>query len=199
METEPITLPYPEGLAKHLLQLPIPLFRLGFGGLLNSIYLLILTTRGRTSGEPRRTAVEYRRHGSKIYLISAWGDQSHWYQNLLADPLATLQLGRKTYSALADPVTDPAEVTRVVSLFRRKTSSALYALVNRYIALPTAYQMQTNGDAIKIMRMNIIQDEPSLPVLHADWKRVWPLMAAGLLLVAALWIVTHSRRKTPVP
>jgi deazaflavin-dependent oxidoreductase (nitroreductase family) len=198
METEHISLPYPQGLAKIVLQLPIPLYRLGFGGLLNNLFLLILTTRGHTSGEPRHTAVEYRRHGSKIYLISAWGEQSQWYQNLLIDPLATLQLGRKTYSALADPVTDPAEITRVITLFRRKTSSAIYRLLVKYIPLPTTAAMQANGDDFRILRMNIIQDEPTLPTLQADWKRWWPILGMAIVVLLILLVATRSRRKTPV-
>ena len=120
---QPQFIPYPTGLLRLALRMPLTLFRLGLGDLLNALRLLVLTTRGRKSGQARHVAVEYRRHGSKIYMISGWGERPDWYQNLLADPLVTIQLGRHTLSALADKVTDPAEALRAVNLFRRDAPS----------------------------------------------------------------------------
>ena len=68
-------LPYPQGLGRWLLRLPLLLYRLGLGWLANSFRLMVLTTWGRKSGLPRHTAIEYRAHGSKIYVISAWGSR----------------------------------------------------------------------------------------------------------------------------
>src|SRR5689334_14087097 len=99
---QPQFIPYPTGVLRLALRMPLTLFRLGLGDLLNALRLLILTTRGRKSAQPRHVAVEYRRHGSKIYMISGWGERPDWYQNMLADPLVTIQLGRHTLSALAD-------------------------------------------------------------------------------------------------
>lgn len=55
----------------------------------------LLTTTGRHSGQPRVFPVFYLRDGRRVHLVtSIRGD---WYQNLLANPDATLQLGRRAY------------------------------------------------------------------------------------------------------
>ena len=60
-------------IAKRLFRAPLYLYQLGWGPMLNWIPLLILTTRGLDSGEPHHVVVEYRRHGSKYYVVSGWG------------------------------------------------------------------------------------------------------------------------------
>ncbi|MEV7617481.1 nitroreductase family deazaflavin-dependent oxidoreductase [Streptomyces sp. NPDC089799] len=76
---------------------------------------LLLTTRGRTSGVLRRTALAYVRYG-EAYVLTASnrGSDRHpaWYLNLVADPCATLQVGRDTFPATARPAT-PEETARL--------------------------------------------------------------------------------------
>ncbi|MEV4003406.1 nitroreductase family deazaflavin-dependent oxidoreductase [Actinomadura sp. NPDC049753] len=65
---------------------------------------LLLTTRGRKSGELRRTALVYGRDGDR-YVVAASnrGADRHpaWYLNLLADPNVTVQVGKDTFTARA--------------------------------------------------------------------------------------------------
>jgi deazaflavin-dependent oxidoreductase (nitroreductase family) len=58
--------------------------------------VLLLTTKGARSGEPRTTVVGYRKSGQTFVVIaSANGAAAHpaWYINLLADPHATIEVG----------------------------------------------------------------------------------------------------------
>ena len=58
--------------------------------------LLLLTTKGARSGEPRTTVVGYRKSGDTFVVIaSANGAAANpaWYINLLADPHATIEVG----------------------------------------------------------------------------------------------------------
>jgi deazaflavin-dependent oxidoreductase (nitroreductase family) len=66
--------------------------------------ILLLTTTGRRSGKPRTTPVIYHRDGSRLIVSSENFGQRRpaaWPLNLLADPVATVQLGatRATYTA----------------------------------------------------------------------------------------------------
>ena len=55
----------------------------------------LLTTTGRHSGQPRVFPLFYQRDGRRVYLVtSIRGD---WYRNLVANPDAMIQLGRRTY------------------------------------------------------------------------------------------------------
>lgn len=187
--------PYPYGLLRWAMRAPLLAYRTGLGDWMNAIHLMVLTTRGRRSGKPRHAPIEYRRHGSKIYLISVWDERPHWYQNLLADPLATIQLGGQTVSALADPVTDPAEALRALQLFRRVAPSRYDAVLGRLIEEDVnARTLPDVSGQFTIMRLNLISDAPILPSVPRDLVWVWPALLA---LAALLLLATFVKRSTP--
>lgn len=178
-------IPYPSGLGRLLLRAPLLAYRLGLGSVLNSIHLMVLTTRGRKSGQPRFTPIEYRRHGSKIYLVSGWGDQPQWYKNLLTDPLATVQLGGQRYSVLADRVTDPAEALRALTLFRRVAPGRYDAVLGRLIENDVnARTLPDLSNQFTVMRLDIIPDVPTLPGVVADLIWLWPVAIGAFILIS---------------
>lgn len=65
---------------------------------------LLLTTRGRVTGRPRRTALFYWREGDR-YLIVPSSGVPDWYRNLLADPEVVVQVGAEVFVAEARPAT----------------------------------------------------------------------------------------------
>jgi len=72
--------------------------------------LLLLTTTGARSGQPRTTVLGYGRDGDRFVVIASDnGAPSHpaWYRNLLADPNATVELGADTIPVRA--ATAPAD------------------------------------------------------------------------------------------
>ncbi|MEU7928948.1 nitroreductase family deazaflavin-dependent oxidoreductase [Micromonospora sp. NPDC049801] len=69
---------------------------------------LLLTTRGRRTGELRRTALVYERDGDGYVLAASNRGAEHhpaWYLNLLADPYVTVQVGTETFTARARTAT----------------------------------------------------------------------------------------------
>jgi deazaflavin-dependent oxidoreductase (nitroreductase family) len=70
--------------------------------------LMILTTSGAKSGEPREAVITYTREGDK-YVIAASKSGApsnpHWYHNLLAHPEATVEAGGEKFQARATEVT----------------------------------------------------------------------------------------------
>jgi deazaflavin-dependent oxidoreductase (nitroreductase family) len=61
--------------------------------------ILLLTTHGRTSGQPRTTPLIHRTDGERwIVVASKGGAPAHpsWYENLLADPEATIEVLEET-------------------------------------------------------------------------------------------------------
>jgi deazaflavin-dependent oxidoreductase (nitroreductase family) len=66
--------------------------------------ILLLTTHGRTSGQPRTTPLIHRTDGERwIVVASKGGAPAHpsWYENLLADPEATIEVLDQTVPVLA--------------------------------------------------------------------------------------------------
>ena len=65
---------------------------------------LVLTTRGRRTGEQRRTALIYGRDGDQYLIVAskAGADQPPWwYLNLIAHPTVEVQVGREKFTAIA--------------------------------------------------------------------------------------------------
>src|ERR1700693_5851714 len=57
--------------------------------------LLILTTTGARSGEPRSVVLGYGRHGDRLVVIASANGAPKapaWYHNLLANPTAVIEL-----------------------------------------------------------------------------------------------------------
>ena len=66
--------------------------------------ILLLTTIGRKSGTPRRTALIQRQiEGNYVIVASKGGAEQHpaWYLNLVANPEVTVQVKDKEFTALA--------------------------------------------------------------------------------------------------
>jgi deazaflavin-dependent oxidoreductase (nitroreductase family) len=62
----------------------------------NGVQTLVLTTTGRRSGTPRRSAMIYGTDGERFVVIASnGGSPTHpaWYLNLAADPAAEVQVG----------------------------------------------------------------------------------------------------------
>jgi deazaflavin-dependent oxidoreductase (nitroreductase family) len=70
--------------------------------------LLLLTTVGRRSGQPRTTPLMFHSDGEHVYVIASnVGAPRHpdWYLNLVADPRVTVEIGDADHSANALPLT----------------------------------------------------------------------------------------------
>jgi deazaflavin-dependent oxidoreductase (nitroreductase family) len=78
------------------------------GHIWNGAPTLLLTTTGRRSGEPRRTALIYGRYGKDYVIVaSKGGAPSHplWYLNLQANPRVTVQVEDEVFDAVARDAT----------------------------------------------------------------------------------------------
>jgi deazaflavin-dependent oxidoreductase (nitroreductase family) len=78
--------------------------------------LILLTTTGAKSGQPRTTPVSYSTDGDRIVIAATKGGaptNPDWYHNLLANPIVTVELGDERFQARATVVTDEAERQRL--------------------------------------------------------------------------------------
>lgn len=192
-----IPIPYPQGILRHLLRAPLLGYRLGLGSLLDMIFVMVLVSRGRKSGKPRYTPIEYRRHGSKIYVVSAWGSRPQWYQNIMANPVVTVQLGRRAYDANARVVDNPAEALRALYLFRR-IAPARYDAVMRRLIKDDSVNARTLPDLshqFTIVCLDITSQQPTLPVLAASLAWVWLFIPLAIAAAVVALLANRSRRE----
>ena len=77
--------------------------------------VLLLTTTGSKSGEPRVSPLGYTRDGERWVVVSSNSGQAHdpaWLANVRADPRVTVEVGSQTFPATAT-VTIGAERQRL--------------------------------------------------------------------------------------
>lgn len=81
------------------------------GGQFAGAPLLLLTTTGARSGEPRTTPVMYRSEGDRVVVFASKAGaptNPAWFHNMLANPTVTVELGDESFQATA-VVTEGAE------------------------------------------------------------------------------------------
>lgn len=88
-------------------RLNVPIYRLSGGRLgakVNDGPVLLLTTTGRKSGEPRTAPILYLAHGEAMILIDTNGGNEKlpgWSHNLKAKPRAEVQIGKSKFAVKA--------------------------------------------------------------------------------------------------
>jgi deazaflavin-dependent oxidoreductase (nitroreductase family) len=88
--------------------------------------VLLLTTIGAKSGEPRTTPLVFSRDGDTVVIIaSKGGSPTHpaWYLNILANPIVTVEAGGETWQARATVVHDESERRRIYDQHARLHAS----------------------------------------------------------------------------
>ena len=89
----------PGRLALAAMRLPRPLYRRGWGWMLDHTFLLI-AHQGRKTGKRRETvamAIAYDPATREAVVCSAWGPNTKWIRNLRAHPALQIEIGRESY------------------------------------------------------------------------------------------------------
>lgn len=84
--------------------------------------LLLLTTLGAKSGQPRTTPLAYTTDGDRVVIIASKGGaptNPDWYHNILANPTVTIEKGSERFQARA-VVTEGQERERLFTQMARK-------------------------------------------------------------------------------
>ena len=88
------------------------------------VQMLLLTTTGRRTGQPRTTPLFYMPDGDRLVLIASYGGDDRdpqWFKNLTANPDVTVQIGgenRPMRAAVASPEEKARLWPRAVELYK---------------------------------------------------------------------------------
>lgn len=131
MAEKTINVQRPIGLTRLLYRAPIWLYRLGLGGLMGKKNVL-LNHFGRRSGKPRQAVVEIIRHDKEanVYIVaSGFGEKSDWFQNLMAHPDITIQVGSKRMAAHAERLPLP-QATEILLDYSHRNAGGMRAFAS---------------------------------------------------------------------
>jgi deazaflavin-dependent oxidoreductase (nitroreductase family) len=108
-------------------------YKLGFGP---RWVVLLLTTIGRKSGQPRVTPLQFERVESDIYIASARGTEADWFKNILANSQVHVQIGDDEFEATAEPVTDPKRIADFIELRLQRHPMMIRLIMHFFDGLP---------------------------------------------------------------
>lgn len=98
--------------------------------------MLLLTTRGRVTGNPHTVPLLYLTAPDHWVVIASWGgrpDHPEWYKNLVADPRARIQILGESIDVRASTATDSEK-------------SALWPMIVAAYDGYSTYQSRTSRD-----------------------------------------------------
>jgi deazaflavin-dependent oxidoreductase (nitroreductase family) len=90
----------------------VPALRAGLGALFSTPiggYLMLLRTKGRSSGQLREAPLGYVITDGAVYCVAGFGRKTHWFRNIEADPHVEVVLPGRAFAGIAEEVTDPVE------------------------------------------------------------------------------------------
>lgn len=112
------------------------------GGPFKGGQVLILTTKGAKSGEPREHPLAYSEDDGLHVIVASKGGaptNPHWFHNLLKHPIVTVEVEGETYKAKAKVIEDDQEYERLYAQhaelmpgfneYRQKTSRRIPVII----------------------------------------------------------------------
>ncbi len=103
--------------------------------------ILLLTTTGRNSGEPRVTPLQYELIDGIHWVASGWGKDADWLKNVRKEPRVGVQVGGVRYQASVELMEDPTQVADFLEV-RLKRHPLMIGLMLRAQGLPSKHSHQ---------------------------------------------------------
>ncbi|MFN2113523.1 MAG: nitroreductase family deazaflavin-dependent oxidoreductase [Anaerolineales bacterium] len=149
--------------------------------------MLVLTSRGRKSGQPRHTMVSAVDVEGRDYIVSGWGHRSQWVKNVENDPLVTVQVYRRTYPAVIRRVADLEEFSQVVQkMFQTGGDSHFKPWLASLGIKYSPEDMAAKRDRISMYGFDPADQEGPAP-LRTDLGWVFPVLLA--IVSTLIWLV----------
>ncbi|HEX2913904.1 MAG TPA: nitroreductase family deazaflavin-dependent oxidoreductase [Chloroflexia bacterium] len=183
---------YPKSVwSKAAFRAPLLLWRLGLGAIIGRL-IVVITTTGWKSKQPRHNMAEYYRLDGKKYVVCGFGPRAAWYKNIQADPHVTIQTSDGIEPAEVVRVREDEELIRVYELFKAHNPLLTKWYLESLDIEPTHEDLLAKKDRTYWLRFDPT-NEPTPPPLESDLKWVW-LVILALLGVIALYASQLKKR-----
>lgn len=172
------------------------MWRLGMGGAVNGWpevagRIMVVTTRGRRSGRPRRTPLNYTIIDGEIYCTAGFGSVSDWYRNILRDPQVEVWLPDGWWAGVAEECSEsPARIGLLREVLIASGAAAPLAGVDPYRLPDEALAEATASYRLIRIRRTEARSGPGGP---SDLVWAWPLGGIALIGAIALGVRRRSR------
>ncbi|MBB6121138.1 nitroreductase family deazaflavin-dependent oxidoreductase [Nocardiopsis algeriensis] len=123
---EPPTSP----LSRALFRAPVWIYRAGLGPLMGGRFVL-LTHKGRSSGQARQAVLEVLEHDrgtGEVLVASGYGARAQWFRNILREPRVLFQVGGVRHRGHARPL-PPQESGQALARYAARHPRSAAALM----------------------------------------------------------------------
>lgn len=150
----------PTGLSRILYRLPIFFYKIGLGGLMGERFILV-NHIGRKSQKQRQAVLEVIHSDSQskmYYVVSAFGEKSQWYQNLMNQPEVEVQVGRNRFDARAErlPTDEGAELLASYTSEHPAAARSISKLIG-YEGEGTPEDFRELGKSLPVIRFRLVE------------------------------------------
>jgi deazaflavin-dependent oxidoreductase (nitroreductase family) len=165
----------------------LSLWRLGLGGFGNPTKyggaVMVIKYKGRKTGLTRYAPVNFAVIDGDVYCMAGFGERTHWYQNILADPEVELWLPNSRWAGIAEAA---SEVENRVEILRKVLVASGFAgpLFGANPRRMTDEQVEELLETYRLVRIRRAAPVTG-PGGPGDLAWVWPVatfLLLGLLL-----------------
>lgn len=163
---------------KTLNRFMILMWRLGLGPWLNAWpqglgRYLVLTHKGRKTGVPRRTPVNFARVQNEIYCVAGFGHISDWFRNTQVNPQVEVWLPDGLWEGTVEDISEAdARLPLLREVLIASGFAALVAGVNPHTLSDPEMDALTQPYRLLHIRLDRPRTGPGGP---GDLAWVWPL------------------------
>lgn len=178
---------------KMLNKVMLLMWRMGLGSWMQNRYvgyITVLISKGNKSGLMRKAPINYERDGDTVYILPGFGERTHWYRNLIADPQCQLWLPDGLWDGVAVEVTDTVERLAALRQVLIRAGFATVLVEGFNPARISEEELEELGQRYpKLMRITLLERRRGGP---ADLIWLWPVMA---LVVLLFWRILGGNKR----
>lgn len=179
----------------HMNKAMVPLWRLGLARMMNGWpqgagQILVFEHIGRKSGTQYRTPVNFARIDEDIYVLAAFGEKTHWYQNILAAPEMAVWLPDGRWVATAEDASDDPD--RLAIMRQVLVNSGFMApLIGLHPREMSDQDLDEATSTYRILRIHSVRKED---VADGPSSLAWVWLVAGTAILFAVILGIVVRR-----
>jgi deazaflavin-dependent oxidoreductase (nitroreductase family) len=177
------------GAFKQLNRFMVLIFRLGAGWLLSAWppvtgRILVLMHHGRKSGTLYRTPLNFAEVDGDLHIIAGFGPRTDWYRNLIQQGDTEVWLPKGRWRVIPEDVSDSPARLHLLRQVLIGSGVAAYGFgVPPTLPDDRLDEMTRDYRVVRLRRLEP-EDGPGGP---NDLVWVWPVAAAGALLLRVVW------------
>ena len=154
--------------------------------------VMVIKHCGRKTGLPRYAPVNYYETDEDVYCTAGFGKQTHWYQNIMAEPEVELWLPDSRWAGIAEDISDAEDRVHLLRnvLIASGFAGPLFGVDPRSMSDADIEGILEHYRLVRIRKTTPVTG-PGGP---GDLAWVWPLSTV-LLFIILIFFPRRERKK----